>query len=143
PDGRARFADVDHHGPAEHTSTAYPMHALTGRVLAHYQSGSQTRRVAELNGAVPEPFISVHPDTAARAGLADHGLARITSARGSMTARARFDATMRPDTLFVPFHFPGEGRANLFTHPALDPRSGMPEFKLSAVRLEALPEATP
>ncbi|MFJ3222725.1 molybdopterin oxidoreductase family protein [Streptomyces sp. NPDC086783] len=143
PDGRARFADVDHHGPAEHTSTAYPMHALTGRVLAHYQSGSQTRRVAELNGAVPEPFISVHPDTAARAGLADHGLARISSARGSMTARARFDATMRPDTLFVPFHFPGEGRANLFTHPALDPRSGMPEFKLSAVRLEALPEATP
>jgi assimilatory nitrate reductase catalytic subunit len=143
PDGRARFAEVDHRGPAEHTSAAYPLHATTGRVLAHYQSGAQTRRVAELHGAAPEPLISVHPDTAARAGVADHALARVTSARGSMTGRIRLDPTMRPDTLFVPFHFPGDGRANLFTHPARDPRRGMPEFKLSAVRLEPLPEATP
>ncbi|WP_149830929.1 molybdopterin oxidoreductase family protein [Streptomyces tailanensis] len=143
PDGRARFTDVDQRGPAEKVSPAYPLHGTTGRVLAHYQSGAQTRRVAELSAAAPEPFIEVHPDTAARSGLADHGLARVTSARGSMTARVRLDPTMRPDTLFVPFHFPGDGRANLFTHPALDPRSGMPEFKVSAVRLDAVPEATP
>lgn len=142
-DGRARFAEVEHHGPAEDISPAYPLYATTGRILAHYQSGAQTRRVTESNAAAPEPFVEVHPDTAARSGLADRGLARVTSARGSMTARVRLDATMRLDTVFVPFHFPGEGRANLFTHPALDPRSGMPAFKVSAVRLEALPEAAP
>ncbi|BBC36118.1 hypothetical protein SGFS_074120 [Streptomyces graminofaciens] len=143
PDGKARFAAVDHRGPAEDISSAYPLHGTTGRVLAHYQSGAQTRRVAELSAAVPEPFIEVHPDTAARSGVVDRGLARVTSPRGSMTARVRLDPTMRPDTLFAPFHFPGDGRANLFTHPALDPRSGMPGFKVSAVRLEPVSEGAP
>ena len=45
---------------------------------------------------------------------------------------------MRPDTVFLPFHFPGDARANPFTHPALDPPSRMPEFKVCAVRLEAI-----
>ncbi|MBT2410984.1 molybdopterin oxidoreductase family protein [Streptomyces sp. ISL-12] len=143
PDGRARFADLDHRAPAEETGPAFPLYATTGRVLAHYQSGAQTRRVAELTDAVPEPFVQVHPDTAARCGLADRGLARVVSARGGMTARVRTDATMRLDTVFVPFHFPDEGRANLFTHPALDPRSGMPEFKVCAVRLAPLSGVTP
>ncbi|MBB1253312.1 molybdopterin oxidoreductase family protein [Streptomyces sp. OF3] len=143
PDGRARFAEVDHRGPAEPTSERYPLLATTGRVLAHYQSGAQTRRVAELAGAVPEPVVEVHPDTAARAGLVDRGLVRVSSARGGMTARVRLDATMRPDTVFAPFHFAGDARANLFTHPALDPRSGMPEFKVSAVRLDAVPDPAP
>ena len=135
PNGRARFADVDYRGPAEEISSAYPLYATTGRVLTHYQSGAQTRRVAELNETVPEPFLEVHPDTAARCGLVDRSLALVSSARGGMTARVRLDATMRLDTVFVPFHFPDEGRANLFTHPALDPRSGMPAFKVCAVRI--------
>jgi assimilatory nitrate reductase catalytic subunit len=128
---------VDHRGPAEDIGCDYPLYATTGRVLAHYQSGAQTRRVAELNEAVPESFVEIHPDTAARSGLRDQDLAVITSARGSMTARVRLEPTIRPDTVFVPFHFPGAGRANLFTHPALDPRSGMPEFKVCAVRIAA------
>ncbi|MEU7959368.1 molybdopterin oxidoreductase family protein [Micromonospora humida] len=135
PDGRARFVAVDHRGPAEETSPAYPFYATTGRVLSHYQSGAQTRRVRELTEAVPEPFLQIHPDSAARCGLVERGLAVVSSARGSMTARVRLDPTMRPDTVFVPFHFPGDGRANRFTHPALDPRSGMPEFKVCAVRI--------
>ncbi|MEV0735387.1 molybdopterin oxidoreductase family protein [Streptomyces sp. NPDC050549] len=134
-DGKARFADVDYRGPAEEISPAYPLYATTGRVLAHYQSGAQTRRIAELNEAVPAAFLEIHPDTAARCGLADHNLALVASARGSMTARVRTDVTMRLDTVFVPFHFPDESRANLFTHPALDPHSGMPEFKVCAVRI--------
>ncbi|WP_309050543.1 molybdopterin oxidoreductase family protein [Streptomyces sp.] len=143
PDGLARFAEVDHRGPAEETSSGYPLYATTGRVLAHYQSGAQTRRVAELLDAVPEPYVEVHPDTAARAGLAEHGHALVSSVRGSMTARVRLEPTMRLDTVFAPFHFAADGRANLFTHAALDPRSGMPEFKVCAVRLEPVPGATP
>ncbi|MEU8433270.1 molybdopterin oxidoreductase family protein [Streptomyces sp. NPDC029216] len=140
-DGLARFTEVEHRRPAEETSSRYPLYATTGRVLAHYQSGAQTRRVAELVEAAPEPFVEMHPDTAARSGLADRELSLVTSARGSMTARVRVDSSMRLDTVFVPFHFPGDGRANLFTHPALDPRSGMPEFKVCAVRITPLPGA--
>ncbi|MET9323143.1 molybdopterin oxidoreductase family protein [Streptomyces sp. NPDC003038] len=135
PDGRARFADVEHRPPAEETHAEYPLYATTGRVLAQYQSGAQTRRVPQLIAAAPEAHLEVHPDTAARAGLTDGAHARITSARGSTLARVRFDPTLRTDTVFLPFHFPGAGRANLLTNDALDPRSRMPEFKVCAVSL--------
>ena len=84
-----------------------PLYATTGRVLAHYQSGAQTRRVAELNQAAPGSFVQVHPDTAARSGLSEGALVRVSSARGSLTAPVRLDPTMRLDTVFVPFHWVG------------------------------------
>jgi assimilatory nitrate reductase catalytic subunit len=136
PDGRARFLPVEHRDSAELPSTELPLYATTGRVLAHYQSGAQTRRVARLNEAEPEPYVEIHPDAARRAGVEAGGLARVVSARGSVVARVRLVESLRTDTVFLPFHFPGEGRANLLTGGALDPRSGMPEFKVSAVRIE-------
>ncbi|WP_157358649.1 molybdopterin oxidoreductase family protein [Amycolatopsis sp. ATCC 39116] len=135
PDGRARFVPVEHRGPAEPTDDEFPLIATTGRVLQHYQSGAQTRLVGELNDVVPEAYVEVHPDTAARAGLADGDWAAVVSRRGETTARVRCIASMRPDTVFLPFHFPGAQRANLLTNPALDPTSRMPEFKVCAVRL--------
>jgi assimilatory nitrate reductase catalytic subunit len=137
PDGRARFAPVDHSGPAEPPDDEFPLQATTGRVLQHYQSGAQTRLVPELLAAVPEAYVEVHPDTAARAGLADGDLAAVVSRRGTVHARVRCVPTIRVDLVFLPFHFPGAGRANLLTNPALDPVSRMPEFKVCAVRLEA------
>jgi assimilatory nitrate reductase catalytic subunit len=134
-DGRARFAAVDHTGPAEVPDVEFPLHATTGRVLQHYQSGAQTRLVDELNDAVPEAFVEVHPDTAQRAGFADGDWAVVASRRGETSARVRYVASMRPDVVFLPFHFAGAQRANLVTNPALDPISSMPEFKVCAVRL--------
>ncbi|MEE1940136.1 molybdopterin oxidoreductase family protein [Streptomyces sp. TRM 70361] len=136
PDGRARFAEVDHREPAEPVTADRPLYATTGRVLAQYQSGAQTRRVPELNAAAGEAFVQVHPDTAERFGLREGELALVSSARGGTVARVRLDGTLRTDTVFLPFHFPGRGRANLLTHPALDPVSRMPEFKVCAVRVE-------
>ncbi|SFB97964.1 molybdopterin oxidoreductase family protein [Streptomyces aidingensis] len=141
PDGRARFAPVGHREAAERTGPGFPLHATTGRLLAHYQSGAQTRRIAELTAAAPEPEVEIHPDTAARLGVGDGQRVRVSSARGSTVARARLVATLRTDTVFLPFHFPGAGRANLLTGTALDPVSRMPEFKVSAVCVE--PEPAP
>ena len=135
-DGRARMVPVEHVEAAELPDQGYPLRATTGRVLVHYQSGAQTRRVAELAGIEPESFVQVHPDTAARAGLADGDLARVVSRRGAAEARVRCVASLRTDTVFLPFHFGGAQAANLVTNPALDPVSRMPEFKVSAVRLE-------
>jgi assimilatory nitrate reductase catalytic subunit len=136
PDGRARFVPVDHSGPAEPPDEEFPLQATTGRVLQHYQSGAQTRLVAELLAAEPEMYVEVHPDTAARAGLEHGDLAEVVSRRGRVRARVRCVATIRIDLVFLPFHFPGDGRANLLTNPELDPTSRMPEFKVCAVRLE-------
>ncbi|MET9442763.1 molybdopterin oxidoreductase family protein [Streptomyces sp. NPDC006610] len=135
PDGRARFTAVEHRPPASEPGGDFPLYATTGRVLAHYQSGAQTRRVAELAGAAPEAVVEMHPDTARRFGLADGDLAEVSSVSGTARARVRVTGAVRADTVFVPFHFPGAGRANLFTSDALDPRSRMPEFKVSAVRV--------
>ncbi|MCP2255269.1 assimilatory nitrate reductase catalytic subunit [Prauserella aidingensis] len=136
-DGRARFVAVDHTGPAEPPDAEFPLQATTGRVLQHYQSGAQTRAVPELADVVPDAHIEVHPDTAARAGLAAGEVAVVESRRGAVTAPVRCVPSMRPDVVFVPFHFPGGQRANLITNPVLDPTSRMPEFKVCAARLVA------
>ncbi|MFI5801689.1 molybdopterin oxidoreductase family protein [Streptomyces sp. NPDC051561] len=136
PDGRARFADVSHRPAAEEPDADYPLHLTTGRVLAQYQSGAQTRRTPELNSAAPGPFVELHPRLAARLGVLEGELVAVTSRRGRATAPARVTGHIRPDTVFMPFHWAGEGRANSLTNPALDPTSRMPEFKTCAVKVE-------
>jgi assimilatory nitrate reductase catalytic subunit len=127
PDGRARFVAVEHRGPAEVPDATYPLHLTTGRVLAQYQSGAQTRRVRDL----PDdgPFVEMHPMLATRIGAYDGEPVVVTTRRGEFKAPARIVSTIRPDTVFVPFHWVG---ANRLTHDALDPASRMPEFKACA-----------
>ncbi|MEU6591592.1 molybdopterin oxidoreductase family protein [Streptomyces sp. NPDC046881] len=138
PDGRARFVSVVYRGTAEEPDGEYPLLLTTGRVVAQYQSGAQTRRVAELNTAAPGPFVELHPRLAARLGAAEGDRVAVVSRRGRAVAPARITTAIRPDTVFMPFHWPGEGRANTLTNPALDPTSRMPEFKSCAVRVEVL-----
>ncbi|GCB49610.1 molybdopterin oxidoreductase family protein [Streptomyces sp. NL15-2K] len=138
PDGRARFVPVSHRAIAEEPDAEYPVLLTTGRVVAQYQSGAQTRRVDELNAAAPGPFVELHPRLAERLGAAEGDSVAVVSRRGRAVAPARITTTIRPDTVFMPFHWPGEGRANSLTNPALDPTSRMPEFKACAVRLEAV-----
>jgi len=59
------------------------------------------------------------------------------SARMSGLSRARLSPDIRADTVFMPFHWSGDGCANLLTNPVLDPFSRMPAFKHCAVRVEA------
>ncbi|MFK0292698.1 molybdopterin oxidoreductase family protein [Streptomyces sp. NPDC090442] len=136
PDGRARFAAVTHRPAAEEPDAEYPLYLTTGRVLAQYQSGAQTRRVAELTEAAPGPFVALHPRLAARLGVVEGAPLSVVSRRGRALAPARITDAIRADTVFMPFHWPGPGRANTLTNPALDPTSKMPEFKVCAVRLE-------
>lgn len=141
-DGRARFVPVEPRGPAEPADSQFPLLATTGRLLAQYQSGAQTRRVAALAQAAGPMFAQMHPDVAARAGLSDGDQVQVVSRRGRTAAIVRCDPTMRPDTVFLPFHFPGLASANRLTNAVLDPDSGMPEFKVCAIRLDK-PTAAP
>lgn len=136
PDGRARMVAVDHHVPADDVRPDAPVYLITGRVVQHYQSGAQTRRVAALTNVEPEPFVEVNPVLAERLGLVAGEAARITSTRGTVTAVVRLSETARPDTVFMAFHWGGEGSVNRVTNDATDPISGMPEFKVCAVTIE-------
>ncbi|WP_328970550.1 molybdopterin oxidoreductase family protein [Streptomyces sp. NBC_00239] len=134
-DGRARFVAVAHRDAAEVPDAEYPLLLTTGRVVAQYQSGAQTRRVDELNAAAPGPYVELHPRLAERVGAVEGEPLVVVSRRGRAVAPARITDAIRADTVFMPFHWPGEGRANSLTNPALDPVSRMPEFKVCAVRI--------
>ncbi len=135
PDGRARFHAVEHRPAGEEPDTDFPMHLTTGRVMGQYQSGTQTRRVPELVEAEPGPFVEIHPQIARLFGIAEGDDVRVSTRRGDAVAPARLSRAIRHDTVFMPFHWAGEGRANLVTDPSLDPVSRMPEFKSCAVRI--------
>lgn len=136
-DGRAVMIPVAHHGPADDVRPDARLYLVTGRVLQHYQSGAQTRRVAELALAQPEAFVEMHPLLAASLGLAEGQTAVLTTARGEITAPVRVTTDIRPDTVFMPFHWGGAGSVNKLTNDVTDPTSGMPEFKVTAVSVRA------
>ena len=136
PDGKARFHAVDYIPPAEEVDADYPLMLTTGRVVSHFLSGTQTRRIGPLVDHCPEPFIEVHPQLAAKLGLADGNLATAETRRGSCTLRVRVAKTIRPDTIFIPYHWPREKSANQLTIAAQDPISKIPEYKVCAVRLK-------
>ncbi|ROS76583.1 molybdopterin oxidoreductase family protein [Cellulomonas sp. PhB143] len=135
-DGRARLVGVAHRGPSDDVRPDAPTYLVTGRVLQHYQSGAQTHRVPELEAAQPEPFVEIHPLLAGRLGIEDGAPARLSTLRGTAVLRARVSDAVRPDTVFVPFHWSGEGSVNRLTTDAVDPLSKMPELKVCAVRVE-------
>jgi assimilatory nitrate reductase catalytic subunit len=135
--GRARFHRVQPLGPAERPDHEYPYYLTTGRILPQYQSGTQTRRIGQLRKAAREAVAEMHPRAARRSGLADGGRVTIETRRGRASFRLRTTQGIREDTIFVPFHWPGEQSANRLTSPALDPISRMPEFKVCAARVAA------
>jgi len=136
PDGRARFHAVPYRPPAEVVDDEYPVWLTTGRVVSQYLSGTQTRRIGPLVEQYPEPLCEMHPRLAATLGVETGDFVRVSSRRGSMTLPARVVETIRADTVFIPYHWAGHRAANQLTNRALDPMSKIPEFKVSAVRID-------
>jgi assimilatory nitrate reductase catalytic subunit len=105
-------------------------------VVSQYLSGTQTRRIGGLVDSYPEPRLEIHPRLAETLGVRDGDWVSVTSRRSAITLQAMVVRTIRPDTVFIPYHWPESRSANLLTHRSLDPRSKIPEFKVSACRLE-------
>jgi assimilatory nitrate reductase catalytic subunit len=136
PSGRGRLHPVRYRPPAEVVDEEYPIWLTTGRVVSQYLSGTQTRRIGPLVAQYPEPLCEMHPQLAEQL-LVGHGdLVRVTSRRGSMVCPAKVVSTIRPDTVFIPYHWAGSQAANQLTNRALDPTSKIPEYKVCAVRVE-------
>jgi assimilatory nitrate reductase catalytic subunit len=136
PDGKARFHGVAFRESAEVVDDEYPVWLTTGRVVSQYLSGEQTRRIAGLVEQYPEPLCEIHPILAGQLGIADGDHVKVTSRRGTITVPAQVVTTIRPDTVFIPYHWPGDKAANQLTNRVVDPVAKMPEFKVSAVRVE-------
>ena len=135
PDGKARFQTTEWRASGDPLDDEYPVFLTTGRVVNHYLSGTQTRRIGPLIDQYPEPQLEIHPRLAEAHGLAHGDWVTITTRRAEMTLQAAVVRTIRPDTVFIAYHWAGARSANQLTHRSLDPRSKIPEFKVSACRV--------
>ncbi|MCZ7569094.1 MAG: nitrate reductase [Ardenticatenaceae bacterium] len=138
PDGRARFFAVDYVPPAEEPDADYPFRLTSGRVVYHYLSGNQTRRIGFLNAQAPEPWVEIHPQAAGRLGIENEERVRVRTPRGAMEIKALVVPTIRPDTLFIPFHYDHQEAVNQLTIPAVEPAVKIPEYKVCAATVEKL-----
>jgi assimilatory nitrate reductase catalytic subunit len=135
PDGKARFNVADYRIPVDDASEEYPLYLTTGRVVSQFLSGTQTRRIGPLVKQYPEPRIELHPRLAEKLGIADRDWTICETARGAVTLRALVVTTIRPDTVFIPYHWPGRKSANRLTVAAQDPISKIPQYKVCGCRV--------
>jgi assimilatory nitrate reductase catalytic subunit len=135
PDGKAHFLPIEWRPSAEMPDDEYPIVLTTGRVVSQFLSGTQTRRIGALVDQYPQPRCEMHPRLAEKLGVADGDFVKVESRRGAVVVRAQVVKTIRPDTVFVPYHWPLDRSANNMTIRAYDPVSQIPEYKVSAVRV--------
>jgi formate dehydrogenase major subunit len=134
--GLGLFSAIDYIPSAEQPDKDYPLLMTTGRVLYHYHTGTMTRLSRGSVEKAPESLVEIHPRDAERFGIEEGKFVKVTSRRGSVTAKAALTDRSPEGTIFMNFHF-REAAVNLLTNPALDPLAKIPEYKVSAVRIEA------
>ena len=131
-DGRARLVPVAQK-PLPEPLAKWPLTLNTGRYRDQWHSMTRTGLAPKLARHREEPLVEVHPDDAARLGLADGGLARVESPQGESVYRIVVSEGQRPGELFVPIHWTDRtssgGRTGLLPRPLVDPVSGQPGFK--------------
>ncbi len=137
-DGKAHMFPIPYQTPAEEPGGDFPLRLTSGRVVYHYLSGTQTRRLGFLNSQAPLPWVEVHPQLARKIGIEDGEMVRVKTPRASMEIKALVVPTIRPDTLFIPFHYGSQHAVNQLTNPAIEPTVKIPEFKACAAALEKL-----
>jgi assimilatory nitrate reductase catalytic subunit len=132
PDGKARFNAVTYLPPAEEPDAEFPFVLTTGRVIYQYLSGNQTRRTPFLLEQAPWPWVEIHQEAAARLDILDGDWVTVRTRRGELTAPALVVRSIRPDTLFIPYHYGHTQAANILTNPVLEPMNKIPEYKVCA-----------
>jgi formate dehydrogenase alpha subunit len=133
--GKGLFHAIGHKPPAEVVDEEYPFWMTTGRVYAHYHTGTMTRNSESLDFEVREGFLEINPVDAQRLDISDGHQVKMASRRGEITTKIMVTERVSPGLVFMPFHFE-EANVNKLTNPAFDPIAKIPEFKVCAVKLE-------
>lgn len=133
--GLGKFSPVSYRDPAEMPDEEYPLMLTTGRVVAHYHTGTMTRRSWGLAGTHPAESLEINPLDAAKIGVLDGEAITVTTRRGSIETTAQVTTRVPPGLTFITFHFT-ESPGNILTNSAADPVAQTPEFKVCAVKVE-------
>jgi formate dehydrogenase alpha subunit len=136
--GKGQFHALEYRDPAELPDEQYPFYLTTGRMFAHFHTGTMTRVSAHLDTEQKTGYVEINPLDAEELAIKEGEMVSLSSRRGSIEAPAKLSTSVGPGVLFVPIHF-GENPANMLTNPACDPVAKIPEFKVCAVSIEKLP----
>ncbi|KAL0236620.1 hypothetical protein PCE1_000018 [Barthelona sp. PCE] len=134
--GKGSFCAVEVEDPAELPNNEYPFVLSTGRILAHYHTGTMTRRCATLNKMAPNCFVEISNEDCAKLGVENGEMVRVSSRRGTIECAVKVK-NIAPGVVFVPFHFQ-EAAANDLTIDVVDPQAKIPQLKFCAVKVEKL-----
>jgi formate dehydrogenase alpha subunit len=132
--GLGYFQPVDYAPPAEVPDADYPFLLTTGRILYHYNVSTH-RHAKHLTAHRSEERVMVHPTDADALGLADGAPAKVSSRRGSVTAKAQVTDAVPPGVVWMSFHFPATP-TNEITSGAYDKVTKTYEYKVCAVKVE-------
>ena len=135
--GKGLFSAIEWRPPAEVTDDEYPLVLSTGRRLFHYHTRTQTGHSDGLNDLMPEELVDISPEDAQQLGIADGARVQVSSRRGQVKLRARVTREVPKGMVWMTFHF-RESNANWLTNNAFDPVTMTAEYKVSAVRVEAI-----
>ena len=136
--GKGKFHAIEYKDPAELTCDEYPMLMTTGRMFAHFHTGTMTRVSTSLDNEQKTGYVEIHPEDAQRLNINPDDMVLLTSRRGKIEVPARITDSVPVNTIFLPIHF-GENPTNMLTSStAFDPIAKIPEFKVGAVKVEKL-----
>ena len=132
--GKGLFHAIDYIEPAEMIDDEYPLYLTTGRLLYQYHTGTMSMKTAGLNEIAPDAFVEISPQDARKFEVEEGSRVNIDSRRGTIQARIKISRKAVSGTVFIPFHY-AAAAANRLTNAALDPISGIPEYKVCAVKV--------
>ena len=143
-DDRAQIWFRPYEPPPESPDKDYPLWLCTGRVLEHWHSGTMTRRIPQLDAAMPSAYVEIHRADAAKLGINDGDEVLLTTRRGELALHAWIDGRGRPPegSVFVPF-FDESLPINELTLHEFDPYSKQPDYKKCAVRVSKVRRSKP
>lgn len=131
--GKGKFFVTPYVPTDERVTPKFPLILTTGRILAHYNVGAQTRRT-ENSAWHPEDIIEIHPHDAEERGIQDGDWVGIQSRAGETVLHAQVSTRMQPGVVYTTFHHPFSG-ANVITTDNSDWATNCPEYKVTAVQV--------
>ena len=132
PDGKANIIPVEFKPPAELPDEEYPFMLTTFRVVGQYHTATMSGRSKALTKRWGEAYAEINPKDAQKLGIESGERIRIVTRRGSYECKAKITKRIGEGVIGVPWHW----GANVLTNDVLDPEAKIPEFKVSACRVE-------
>jgi len=138
-DHRARFIAPEIPALRTETTAGRPLRLNTGRIRDQWHTMTRSGSSPRLGQHLPEPFVEVHPDDAAKTGVIDGGFARVVTDYGQCILKVVVSERQQRGMLFAPIHWSeataSAARVGALVVPFTDPYSGQPENKATPVSI--------